>query len=74
MAQDKKNYYNKSDLKARGWTDAMIRDFASNAELSTTPPGRWQRPRMHEYLYDIKQVVGIEKTKEFKDRKPKKKP
>lgn len=73
MAQDKKTYYQRTDLKARGWTDTMIRDFASPAELDAIP-GAGRRKTLGQYYYDIKWIEAIEKDKEFKDRRPKKKP
>ena len=67
----KKPYYHKSDLKKRGWTDTMIRDFITDADMYEG--NHTTRPHLDYYYYDRNCVEATEKTKEFKDRKPKKK-
>ena len=71
--EEKKLYYNKSGLKARGWTDAMIRDLLGDIEIKqglTCSAG--QQHFNYQYYYLDTAVEAIEKTKAFKDRKRKK--
>lgn len=64
-----KTYYNKSGLKQRGWTDAMIRDLADGIGYRqglTCAAGT--AGFNYKYYYEDKKVYAIEKTKAFKER------
>lgn len=53
----------KSELKKRGWTDAMITRFLP--EPDETKPNPHYRHAADMKLYQVKRVVRIEKTKRF---------
>jgi hypothetical protein len=72
---DEKLYYNKSKLKARGWTDAMIRDLLADVELKRAPSCAAGMSGFNfQYYYEDKKVEAIEKTKAFRERKRKRIP
>ncbi len=57
-----------SDLKARGWTDGMVRKLAPVPELVTNPRYR-SAAKMK--LFSLRQIERIEKTKRFHSLKSK---
>ncbi|HSK70891.1 MAG TPA: hypothetical protein VK892_04290 [Pyrinomonadaceae bacterium] len=65
--QEDKSYYNTNSLKARGWTDEMIKDLLGDAD--TKQCGRMRSKS----LYLDSRVEAVEKTKEFTDWKTKNK-
>ena len=61
-----KDYMPEAYLKARGWTDAMIREFGLRpVKLDVNPHFRRKAPMK---LYSKYEVMQIEKTREFKQR------
>ena len=70
--KDEKLYYTKNALKARGWTDAMIRDLLADVEIKDGLTCSAGTPGFNfKYYYEDKKVEAIEKTKAFKERKRK---
>jgi len=69
-SEREKLYYSKSGLKARGWTDAMIRDLLADIEIKYGPSCAAGHPGFNfQYRYEDAKVEAIEKTKAFKERK-----
>jgi transcriptional regulator with XRE-family HTH domain len=62
---DKSKYYNKSELKARGWTPAMIRDLYGEPDFLEPIQCGNMRPK---YYYLISNIETIESTKAFTER------
>jgi hypothetical protein len=62
---DTSKYYNKSELKARGWTPAMIRDLYGEPDFLKPIQCGNMRPK---YYYLISNIETIEGTKAFTER------
>jgi transcriptional regulator with XRE-family HTH domain len=62
---DTSKYYNKSELKARGWTPAMIRDLYGEPDFLKPIQCGNMRPK---YYYLISNIETIESTKAFTER------
>jgi DNA-binding Xre family transcriptional regulator len=65
---DTSKYYNKSELKRRGWTTGMIKDLYGEPDFLYPQQCGNMRPK---YYYLISNIEAIEKTKAFKERKQK---
>lgn len=59
-------YYSKSAVKARGWTEAMIRDLLGQADIYREPCCGFMT---YQYWYLDSRVEAIEKTSAFQERK-----
>ena len=57
------DYFNKSDLKDYGWTDALIRKFLGKADMLTANP-RYRRAAPQQ-LYRIDRVTRAEQSEEY---------
>lgn len=61
----KRNKYLKKDLQARGWTDALIKQFYPVPEETRRNPRYYGASPMK--LYDPKKVRKIERTRKFRE-------
>ena len=61
-----RDYFPEAGLKARGWTDAMIKEFDLWPVKKVDNPYYRQKAKMK--LYSKRRVLAIEKTLEFKER------
>lgn len=60
------NHFTRNQLKARGWTDAMIRDFLGEPDSETK--ARFFRYWVPVWLWRVKRTVAVEQTDEWKTR------
>ena len=60
----KEKYYTKSELKANGWTDAMIKRFLP--EPDRTYPNPRYRNAAPVCLYQEERIENVKKTEDFK--------
>ena len=64
MNYDRTNYYNKKELKERGWTDVILKKF--NIEWDLERPNPHYRSAPTTKLYLIEKINPIEETEQFK--------
>ncbi|MCT4352147.1 hypothetical protein M5362_03225 [Streptomyces sp. Je 1-79] len=60
---DRMTYVTPAGLRARGWTDAMVRDLLGAPDVQGRDPRRWSIAPVR--LYRVARVEAVERTPEF---------
>lgn len=60
---DRMTYVTLAGLRARGWTDAMVRDLLGAPDVQGRDPRRWSIAPVR--LYRVARVEAVERTPEF---------